>query len=319
MQGRAFMGPYTRPAPRFNFGFRGRMDERYDLVRSVTDGRYVYLRNYWRHVPHGQRVSYMFETPTTQVWKRLFDEGGLPPAQAQFWQPKPAEELYDLHTDPDEVHNLARSDAHQQILVRFRDALQQHLLTTRDLGFLPEAERERRRATTAPYDFGHDPARYPLERILEVAEAASSDAPFDVVRWQSWLEDPESGVRYWAVMGCRLRGTDAVRATHPRLRGLLTDASPSVRIAAADTLGQFDESDDFAAALELLARLAAPNADAPFVALEALNALDQLGFKARSVLPALRTFPGAHAGGPERTQSYVPRLIEEMLRRSLSN
>ena len=48
------------------------------------------------HKPYGQHVSYMFQTPTTQVWKRMFDEGKLNEAQSHFWKTKPAEELYDL-------------------------------------------------------------------------------------------------------------------------------------------------------------------------------------------------------------------------------
>ena len=63
MQGHAFAGPFqTEPQP-FIFGLRGRMDERMDLVRSVTDGRYVYLRNYLPHLSQGQHVDTQFKTP----------------------------------------------------------------------------------------------------------------------------------------------------------------------------------------------------------------------------------------------------------------
>ena len=41
--------------------------------------------------------------------KRLFEEGKLNQAQSHFWKTKPAEELYDLQKDPDEVMNLAKS------------------------------------------------------------------------------------------------------------------------------------------------------------------------------------------------------------------
>ena len=47
--------------------------------RAVTDGRYLYIRNYMPHRPQGQYLAYMFETPTTQVWKARFDAGTLTP------------------------------------------------------------------------------------------------------------------------------------------------------------------------------------------------------------------------------------------------
>ena len=66
------------------------MDERYDLVRTVRDQQYVYIRNYMPHKIYGQHIAYMWETPTTRVWKKLYDEGKLNAAQKHFWETKPA-------------------------------------------------------------------------------------------------------------------------------------------------------------------------------------------------------------------------------------
>lgn len=86
MEGHAFAGPHqTSPQP-YLFGARGRMDERLDYVRSVTDGRYVYIRNFYPHVSQAQRVSYQFETTTTAVWRQLFDQGKTNEAQSLFWR-----------------------------------------------------------------------------------------------------------------------------------------------------------------------------------------------------------------------------------------
>ena len=110
------------PQP-FLHGFRGRMDERPDMVRSVTDGRFVYLRNYMLHRSQGQHVDFQFQTPTTQVWWKLFTEGKTTEAQSVFWTtPKSPEELYDLQTDPDEVRNLAAAPEHQATLMKLRQA-----------------------------------------------------------------------------------------------------------------------------------------------------------------------------------------------------
>ena len=76
------------------------MDERYDLMRSARDKRYVYIRNYNPHKIYGQHVTYMWSLPSTPVWERLYNEGKLKPPQTYFWETKPPEELYDLQSRP---------------------------------------------------------------------------------------------------------------------------------------------------------------------------------------------------------------------------
>ena len=80
----------------YTWGHRDRMDERYDMQRSARDERYLYIRNYMPHRDYAQDLGYMFETPTTRVWKRMFDQGKLNEAQSVFWKRKAPEELYDL-------------------------------------------------------------------------------------------------------------------------------------------------------------------------------------------------------------------------------
>ena len=116
MQGRAFMGAHAAPPPDHVFGQRGRMDERYDLSRAVRDRRFLYIRNYMPHRIYGQYLWYMFETPTTRVWRALYDAGRLSPPRTAFWQPKPAEELYDLDADPHNVADLSGDPAHAAAL-----------------------------------------------------------------------------------------------------------------------------------------------------------------------------------------------------------
>jgi arylsulfatase A-like enzyme len=172
-QGHAFLGPRAAAPQPYVYGFRGRMDERYDMVRSVRDRRYVYIRNFMPYRIYGQHVAYMFETPTTQVWKKLNDEGKLNESQRIFWNTKPAEELYDLTADRDEVHNLAGSPAHRATLERMRKAQRDLAMKIRDVGYLTEGEIHARAAGAAPYDMGHDAARYPASRVMDAAELAS--------------------------------------------------------------------------------------------------------------------------------------------------
>jgi hypothetical protein len=99
----------------------------------------------------------MEEMPTMREWRRRYKDhmnaigpeygAALTPVQLQFMAPeKPAEELYDLDSDPYEVRNLAGSPEHQAVLVRMRQALETWQKDTGDLGLVPEAAlRERMR------------------------------------------------------------------------------------------------------------------------------------------------------------------------------
>jgi uncharacterized sulfatase len=281
-QGSAFMGRHEAPARRYSFGLRGRMDERIDCVRSVRDQRYVYVRNYMPHKIYGQHLAYMWETPTTRVWEQLYKEGKLNAVQRRFWEPKPAEELYDLQTDPDEVNNLASSRAHRSHLERLRKVHQEHTLAIRDVGLLPEADMHARASTDAPYDMGHDPRRYPAERVFAAAGQTLRK-----------IDDPDPAVRYWTALGILMRGEKMPEA-------LLKDPSPSVRIVAAEALADTGT----------LLSLADASKHGAYVAVQALNAIDALGDRAASIKAQVKALPKTDPNAPERVRSeYTTRLI----------
>lgn len=312
MQGHAFLGAYQAAPQPFVYGFRGRMDERYDLVRTVTDGRHVYIRNYMPHKVYGQHVEYMFQTPTTQVWKRLHDEHRLTTAQDVFWQTKPPEELFDLESDPDEVRNLAGSSRYQEVLAQLRQAHRDWELRIRDVGFLPEGEVLARSEGGSPYDMGHDDSRYPFRRVFETAELASRLEPDAVPALKRSLGDGDSAVRYWAALGLLMRREAGVGPAHHELTRALDDESPYVRIAAAEALGRFGNQADLDRALPVLGGLADWSKHNVFISLAALNAIDELGLKARPLGDTIRRIapkgPAPHA----RYSSYVPRLLEDL-------
>jgi uncharacterized sulfatase len=315
MQGRAFLGKFPQAPPPFMHGFRGRMDERYDLVRSITDGRYVYIRNYMPHKIYGQHIDYMFQTPTTRVWKRLHDEGKLTPAQDVFWNTKAPEELYDLQSDPDETNNLATSPAHIEIIQRLRKAQYDFVLKIRDVGFLPEGELFSRANGGSPYDIGQDDGKYPCERVIETAGIAAMPQrePEQAMRTLTpRLNDRDSAVRYWAALGMLMRGKAGVQAAHGELVAALRDPSPHVRIAAAEALGQFGSGADLDAALKVLVELGPIDKNGVFVSMAALNALDALGGKTSSVADAIKGMTADGKVPDPRYSSYVPRLLGDL-------
>ncbi len=312
-QGRAFLGKYNTPERPYNYGFRGRMDERYDLVRTVRDKRYVYIRNYMPHKIYGQYIDYMFQTPTTRVWKKLYDEGKLNPAQSRFWETKPAEELYDLQKDRDEVNNLAESAEHRAILERLRKAQQQLAADVRDVGFIPEGDMQKRAAESSPYEVGHDRARCPLERITAAAELAASLKAEALPALVKAYGDVDPAVRYWAVMGVLMRGKGALRQARPMVDQALTDSSPFARIAAAEILGRYGDDSGARKALAVLLELAPADRNGAHVSLCALNAIDALGQKAKPARAAIEKLTLIDEKADERVQKYGVSVAQKIL------
>lgn len=309
MQGHAFAGKFQEAPQPFIYGFRGRMDERTDIVRSVTDGRYVYLRNYMMHRSQGQHVDFQFVTPTTQIWWKYFSEGKASEAQSFFWQtPKAPEELYDLASDLDEVRNLADAPEHQAMLKKLRQAQQDLARKIRDTGFLAEAEVHERSGTDSPYDMGHDPKRYDFERVFAAAELASSLDPDALPQLKNYLADADSGVRHWGVAGILLRGQSAVDASKVELTAALKDSSVSVRVQASEALGRYGDDADIKRALATLKEIADPTRTSAYAAIPAMNALDVLGPKAAPLVDFVRTMPTRSLGVSSRVNQYVEQL-----------
>jgi uncharacterized sulfatase len=305
-QGQAFMGPKASAPRTYNFGFRGRMDERYDLIRTVRDQQYVYIRNYHPHRVYGQHVAYMWGTTTTQVWESMYKAGRLRPPQTYFWEPKPAEELYDLQTDPDEVHNLADSPRHREILDRLRKAHERHELETRDIGFLTEAEFQQRSADAnlTPYEIAQDPKRYAIATVLAAANLASNGRAGVTAKLIQNIQHPDSGVRYWGVLGVLIRGATEVKRARAALVQALKDPAPSVQIAAAESLGRFGhEATDIDHAMDVLLKLSNCVDTNAYVSIMALNAISAVGDKGKPYKARVATLPVLDPKSPARVSA----------------
>ena len=313
MQGSAFAGEFKAEARKFNYGFRGRMDERIDLVRSVTDGRYVYLRQYLPHRIYGQYIDYMFQTATTRVWRDLFDDGKLNEAQAQFWREKPAEELYDLETDRDEVRNLVDLPDHAAALATLRSAHESWEKEIRDVGFLPEAEIHARSAGSTPYEMGQDMDRYDFDSIFAAAQLASSRKAEDLPAIVSMLDSADSGVRYWAATGLLIHGLDGYKGGQAALVKAIGDPSASIAIVAAEALGHFGTEAEKEKALGVLLVRANQETGNVYEAISAANALDYLGELAVTKREEIEALPQKSTKPVPRTDGYVGSLLKRIL------
>jgi len=298
MQGRAFAGPARSAPHEFVFISRDRMDERYDMMRSVMDSRWLYIHNYRPDLPYVQPLEYQFKARGYQSWARLAAAGKLTSATAQFWGPKPTEELYDLEADPDNVRNLAASPAHRATLERMRAALRQHATTIKDNGFLPEG------SALEGYNASHAQGAWPVEEVVALAGLASERNPVNLPRLIEGLGNDSEPIRWWAAQGCAMLANQAAPA-ETALRQRLDDRSGAVAIAAAEALARMGRLE---AALPVRDRWI-QKSDAPGFTRQAANVLDRLGESARPSLPARKR--ALASASPAPAGSYAPQHVLE--------
>ncbi|WP_437201231.1 sulfatase-like hydrolase/transferase [Planctomicrobium sp. SH664] len=306
MQGRAFMGAAQTEPNDYLYSFQGRMSERYDLIRTVRNKRYLYVRNYMPHRPLGQQVNYMFQTPSTRSWYEEYRAGRLNPVQSRFWERKSPDELYDLEQDPHQIDNRIDDPALKSVRDELRHALRQQQLTVRDVGLIPEQELRNLLPEITPYEFGHDPERYPLERVLEMADRATFSREADLPVLVQGLKDENSVVRYWAAMGLLIQGEKGFEAGGSALHEVvLHDPSPSVRVPAAELLARFGNSEQNRLALQWLLEAADGSTFGAALALQALTAIDELDEKARPIAEALQKVVTDGPWRPERDSTNI--------------
>lgn len=112
------------PARRYVFGAAGRSGGVDIRSRTARSKHFRYIRNDEPRTPHRAASAYRRSLyPSYHLVGKLHEEGRLTPAERLLGEPRPAEVLYDLRSDPHELHNLASSPAHRDRLERMRRAL----------------------------------------------------------------------------------------------------------------------------------------------------------------------------------------------------
>ena len=103
-----------------------------DHGRAVRSDRFKYIRNYYADFP-GTPPADAVRSITFQAMRKLRDQGKLTPAQLNpFVKPRPAEELYDMLSDPHELRNLADNPEYAFELRQLKRKLQQWERRTKD-------------------------------------------------------------------------------------------------------------------------------------------------------------------------------------------
>jgi len=269
VDGKAFLGEGTSAAEvdarDESFGYADRFDEKYEFIRSIRKGRFQYIRHYQPWLPDGLQNNYRYKMLAYTEWRDLFNAGKLSGPQAQFFQPKPIELLFDCEADPHQVKNLAGDPAHAETLANLRKRLTGKLKALPDLSLYPESEMLAS-AMDDPVAFGKQ-HRAEIASLIDTADLALqpfSDAQQGI---EKALNSKQPMQRYWATMAATAFGESAA-VLAPNIEPLLNDDCEIVRVRAAEFFGIIGEINP---QIELT-RIVNTTSN-PVVATEALNSV----------------------------------------------
>lgn len=146
VHGSPFLGSQAAAPRQYVYFHRDRNGENRETIRAVRDKRFRYVRNYKPDEPYIKPLAYRDRQKIMQQLNKMIEEGALTKDHWQFWaKSKPVEELYDIHADPFEIHNLASDPEHFEKMLELRAALDDWIAECNDPLDMPEDELVRTR------------------------------------------------------------------------------------------------------------------------------------------------------------------------------
>ncbi|GEO06491.1 sulfatase [Adhaeribacter aerolatus] len=233
MKGRAILGTYRSPARDLIFASNDRSDEGADLVRSATDGRYVYSRNFMPFMPENRWIQYQEVSDIKKQMYQDFIGNKLNAVQKNLFLERPTEFLFDIDSDPWELQNLIDKPEMQHVANKMRQAVQENIMNSRDILFLPEYELAELSKTTTPYEFRLDKSKYPLGDIYAAAAFAGKRGKSIALKQAGLLTHPNNIVRYWAIMGFKSQPLEIQKQHKIALTKAMKNGYAPVQIIAA--------------------------------------------------------------------------------------
>ena len=230
------------------FAQADRFDEKSDFVRSVRKGNFKYIRSYQPYYPNGLNNYYRYKQFAYQEWRELFKADKLSPVQAAFFEPKSAEALYNLSSDPFETKNLVGNLEYKDTLMALRALLRQNQRKYPDLGFIAESKLLQTPNISNYYDYSIA-NNASIQQLIDIANLPLF--PFAEVSRQlhEALTDPDENKVYRALIAATSFGDEASELT-PLITKLMIDSSSIlVRSRALEFLtlvGDMDPTDHFA-------------------------------------------------------------------------
>lgn len=250
MKGRILIGKNRSQEINQLFLSSDRSDNGIDMVRSVTDGRYVYSRNYMPYMSDTRYIRYMEIGEIKQVMRADYENGMLDSLQSSIMEPRASEVLYDIENDIWETKNLINHPEYQVEVEKFRTELTRHLIERRDVLMLPEYELEKISENSTPYEFRENNNRYPVDEIYEAVKISGLRGEKEMRQQLELLKSENRIVRYWASIGLKSQHPENLMANLDELMEHVKDSYPPVSITVSSIVYNLNQDRDSQEALE---------------------------------------------------------------------
>jgi N-sulfoglucosamine sulfohydrolase len=274
MQGLPFLGPDSDNQNEYVYATADRVDEAYEVVRSVRTEKFRYIRNFLPHLPLIQPNYYSDQSEIMKEVYRVRDTiSTMTDAQKSMWLKKrPVEELYSIEDDPFEIQNLASNPSYSGTLKRMRHLNTQVMLDTHDSGLAPESYMYEIAEGTTPYEILQDSIVYPIKKILKMMDELHRQQDNEGLVL-NYLNEPSPLVNYWAII-CLQYQNNLNNVIMDKLIDKLNSPYKFVSTTAAETLCKFGKTE-----IGLPVLMEAINGQNQYNQLMAARALELLGEK----------------------------------------
>ncbi|MBP6600550.1 MAG: sulfatase [Verrucomicrobiales bacterium] len=297
MQGEAFLGANTQNGPEYLYGFRDRVDEAYDLSRSVRSRNYLYIRNYLPYYSWMQPSVYSDLGEIQEAIRSYAEKNAdtlTPPQRAYAGETRPTEEFYAVEADPQNLVNLLDGELSTEQIKALEAHRAAYLAKRReilDLGFIPESilydfinEENLTMREIALGESNHRPDLDAIWAAADLVGKGTRDEFLDLVH------SGDDSIRFWGVIGLR-QGFPKDEALLEDLYDTMDDISAPVRIEMAAWMAA--ESEKYRGeAVQVLGRELFH--EDWWTALRACRAVELLGIKAKALLPVMETLYNRH-------------------------
>ena len=282
MEGQVVIGAKKPEKRKYVYGARSRADDVYDMARSISNGRYIYIRHFMPQLPYVQKALIFGDKKTSyEELNQLHENGNLEHPAAGWYTSKPVEELYDLKNDPYELRNLAGDPSVAEIKLTLEQELKEWIVKHHDTGLMHEADMMILSKETTPYEYAHSNVYDPAAILDAALEVGNPEPQADVL--EKNLKSNIGAVRFWTVMAIQENEKLADRF-QLSLEKALADPSPSVALAAAETLCNMNQTTKVYPVIEKYLQMK----EEPWVVLQAAMVARRLGEKASPLVPVIQ-------------------------------